>query len=148
MTDFNSLVRISIILRFIIAFFSFPIIYILMYRIFSFFILNKKIKKKDFLYEFAACVLCFVIILLCGLYISDHNLYVKISEDIKTVIDYIAAVVFSVSFPLMFLVQSDSSKFIDSDNIESSCIKCCAYMSWWLSSLIFMILTLSAFITK
>lgn len=148
MTDFNSIVRISIILRFIIAFFSFPIIYILMYRIFSFFILNEKIKKKDFLYEFAACVLCFVIVLLCGLYISDHNLYVKISEDTKTLIDYIAAVVFSVSFPLMFLVQSDSSKFIDSDNIKSSGIKCCAYMSWWLSSLIFMILTLSAFITK
>lgn len=148
MTDFSLLVRDSVIIRFIIAFFSFPIIYILMYRIVSFFVLNEKIKKKDFLYECAVCILCFSVIFFCGLYISDHNLYVKISEDTKTVIDYIAAVTYSVSFPLIFLVQSDSSRFIDSDNIKSSCIKCCAYASWWLSSLIFMILTLSAFITE
>lgn len=148
MTDFNSLVRDSVIIRFIISFFSFPIIYILMYRIFSYFVLNEKIKKKDFLYEYAVCILCSAVIFFCGLYISDHNLYVKISEDTKTVIDCIAAVTYSVSFPLIFLVQSDSSRFIDSDNIKSSCIKCCAYASWWLSSLIFMILTLLAFITE
>lgn len=148
MTDFNSLVRDSVIIRFIISFFSFPIIYILMYRIFSYFVLNEKIKKKDFLYEYAVCILCFAVIFFCGLYISDHNLYVKISEDTKTVIYCIAAVVYSVSFPLVFLIQSDSSKFIDLNNIKSSGIKCCAYISWWLSSLIFMILTLSAFVVK